>query len=76
MNIELRPGEEMTIGRSRDGKILIVQRESGTSLVETNDDRVRIEVFDCDGSLWKSPLENDFDRGGFWAEKWLEGRAK
>lgn len=59
MNIELRPGEQATISRSRDGKILIVQRDSGAQLVETNDDRLMLTVEHCDKSIWRSPLEQN-----------------
>lgn len=55
--IEIDPGESLRISRSRDGKILIIEQEDGTRLVQIEDDRVIVTIEDSDGATWKSPYE-------------------
>ncbi len=68
MRIDIRAGEQVTIGRSRDGKILIVQRESGTTLVTTNDEFVELEI--SHSRHWGlCPIGQSFDYGSFWEQQ-------
>ena len=58
MNIPIDSGRSVTVSRSRDGKILVIQREDGTQLIQLEGDAgCEMILNHSPESVWISVLE-------------------
>lgn len=67
MDIRIEPGASVRVSRSRNGEIVFVEREEGTTLIKIDDGCLRMTLENAPqyDFGWRSVMEND-EKDDFW----------